>query len=177
MYFHLNVHYTLYVKVTQSCLTLQHHGLYSPWNSPGQNTGVGSCSLLQKIFPTQGSNPGLPRCRWILYHLSHKGSPTTCTTFSSSTESSVQSSPVAQSCPTLCDPMNRSTPGLPVHHLLQEFTQTHINKEYLPLYNQTELTCIYIIFSHIQIPHSTLYHFKRFLYHLNLVELKNRKNS
>jgi len=39
------------------------HGLYSPWNSPGQNT------------PTQGSNPGLPHCRQILYQLSHKGSP------------------------------------------------------------------------------------------------------
>ena len=45
-----------------------------PWNSPGQNTGVGSLSLLQGIFPTQGSNPGL-HCKWILYQLSHKGSP------------------------------------------------------------------------------------------------------
>ena len=51
------------------------HGLYSPWNSPGQNTGVGSLSLLQRIFPTQGLNPGLLHCRWILYQLSHKGSP------------------------------------------------------------------------------------------------------
>ena len=50
------------------------HGLYSPWNSPGQNTGVGSLSLLQGIFPTQGSNPGLPHCSQILYQLSHKGS-------------------------------------------------------------------------------------------------------
>ena len=50
-------------------------GLYSPWNSPGQNTGVGSLSILQGFFPTQGSNPGLPHCRWILYQLSHKGSP------------------------------------------------------------------------------------------------------
>ena len=50
------------------------HGLYSPWNSPGQNTGVGSLSLLQGIFPTQRSNPGLPHCRH-LYQLSHKGSP------------------------------------------------------------------------------------------------------
>ena len=49
--------------------------LYSPRNSPGQNTGVGSCSLLQGIFPTQGSNPGLPHCRQILYQLSHQGSP------------------------------------------------------------------------------------------------------
>ena len=49
-------------------------GLYSPWNSPGQNTGVGSLSLLQGIVPTQGSNPGLPHCSWILYQLSHWGS-------------------------------------------------------------------------------------------------------
>ena len=43
--------------------------------SPGKNTGVGCHALLQGIFPTQGSNPGLPHCRWILYHLSNKGSP------------------------------------------------------------------------------------------------------
>ena len=42
--------------------------------------------------------------------------------------SSVQFSSVAQSCPTLCDPMNRSTPGLPVHHQLLEFTQTHVRQ-------------------------------------------------
>ena len=44
--------------------SLQPHG---PWNSPGQNTGVGGLSLLPGIFSTQGSNPGLPHCRWILY--------------------------------------------------------------------------------------------------------------
>ena len=48
---------------------LRPHGLYNPWNSPGQNTGVSSLSLLQGIFPTQGSNPGIPRCRQILCHL------------------------------------------------------------------------------------------------------------
>ena len=67
--------------VTQSCLTL-----WTPWtiqsrNSPGQNTGVGSHSLFQGIFPTQGSNLGLPHYRQFLYHLSHhkvifKGIPT-----------------------------------------------------------------------------------------------------
>ena len=51
------------------------HGLHSGWNSPGQNSGVGSLSLLQGIFPTQGSKPGLPHCGWILYQLNHKGSP------------------------------------------------------------------------------------------------------
>ena len=44
-------------------------------DTPGQNTGVGSLSLLQGIFSTQGSNPGLPHCRQILYQLSHRGSP------------------------------------------------------------------------------------------------------
>ena len=64
------------MEVTQSCLTLYDpHGLYSPQNSPGQNTGVGSLSLLQGIFPTLGSNPGLPHSRQILYQLSHKGGP------------------------------------------------------------------------------------------------------
>ena len=51
------------------------HGLKSPCNSPGQNTGMGSLSLLQGIFTTQGLNPGLLHCRRILYQLSHKGSP------------------------------------------------------------------------------------------------------
>ena len=55
--------------------SLRLHGLYSPWNSAGQNTRVGSLSLLQGIFPTQGSNPGLPHCRWILDQLCHNGSP------------------------------------------------------------------------------------------------------
>ena len=55
--------------------SLQPHGLYSLWNSSGQNTGMGSLSLLQGIFPSQGSNPGLLHCRRILYQLSHKGSP------------------------------------------------------------------------------------------------------
>ena len=51
------------------------HGLYSPWNSPGQNTAVGSLSLLQGIFPIQGQTLGLLHYRWVLYQLSHKGSP------------------------------------------------------------------------------------------------------
>ena len=57
--------------------SLQPHGLYSPWNSPGQNTGMGSLALLRGIFSTQGSNPSLPQYRQILYHLSHQGSPLT----------------------------------------------------------------------------------------------------
>ena len=53
------------------------YGLYSPWNSLGQNTGVGGLSLLQWIFLTQELNRGLPHCRRILYQLSHQRSPRT----------------------------------------------------------------------------------------------------
>ena len=67
------------MKWSESCsvvsASLRLHGLCSPCNSPGQNTRVGSLSLLQGIVPIQGSNPGLPHCRQILYQLSHKGSP------------------------------------------------------------------------------------------------------
>ena len=63
------------LKVAQLCPTLCNpHGLYSSWNSPGQNPRVTSLSLLQGIVPTQGSNTGLLHCRRILYQLSHKES-------------------------------------------------------------------------------------------------------
>ena len=67
--------------VAQLCLILCNPMDCSPpgssihGDSPGKNTGVGCHALLQGIFPTQVSNPGFPHCRWILYHLSHQGSP------------------------------------------------------------------------------------------------------
>ena len=69
----------VYVLVAQLCLTLRPHGLWPtrllyPWDSPGKNTGVRCHFLLQGIFLTQGSNPGLLHCRQIIYHLSHQGS-------------------------------------------------------------------------------------------------------
>ena len=65
------------VKVTQSCPTLCDPvwPLYTSWNSPSQNTGVGSLSHLQGISPTHGLSTGLLHCRQILYQLSHKESP------------------------------------------------------------------------------------------------------
>ena len=70
---------TMYPCFYESCSvvsdSLLPHELYSPWNSPGQNTGVGSHFLLQGVFPTQGSNPDLPHCKRILHQLSHHGSP------------------------------------------------------------------------------------------------------
>ena len=54
--------------------SLRPHGLSSPWNSPGQNTGVCAHSLSPGVFPTHRLNPGLPYCRQILYQLNHKGS-------------------------------------------------------------------------------------------------------
>ena len=70
--------YQVLCLVTQSCLTLCNPRDCSPpgssvhGDSLGKNTGVGWHTLLQRIFQTQGSNPGLPHCRWILYHLSHQ---------------------------------------------------------------------------------------------------------
>ena len=79
------------VKVAQSCPSLcdpmELASFFCPWNSPGQNSGVGSHSLLQEIFPTQGSNPGFPHYRQILYHLSQQGSPTTFKSMSNVTSS------------------------------------------------------------------------------------------
>ena len=73
------------VKLTQLWLTLCNHGIvckyanssmeYTSWNSSGQNTGAGSCSLLQGIFPAQGLSLSLLHFRWILYQLNHQGSP------------------------------------------------------------------------------------------------------
>ena len=71
--------YLLEPGIKSGCPTLQAKALLSEpperqKNIPGQNIGVGSCSLLQGIFPTQGSNPGLSHCRQTLYCLSHQGS-------------------------------------------------------------------------------------------------------
>ena len=88
---------TTNVKVTQPCptlctpWTLWPHGLYSPWDSPGQNTGVGRLSLLQGIFPTGGSNCSLLHCRRILYQQSYQGSPT-------DQEGLLKQDPVSVSC-------------------------------------------------------------------------------
>ena len=96
---------------TQSCLTLWLHGLgparlFSPWDSPGKNTGVGCHFLLQGIFLNQGSNPAL-NCGQTL--------PSEPLQFSS-----VRSLSCAQLFVT------HEQPGLPVHHQLLEFTQTHV---------------------------------------------------
>ena len=107
----LQLRYNASESISRSVMSnsLWPHGLWPtrflcPWNSPGKNT-VGSQSLLQGIFPTQRLNPGLPHRKQIPYCLSHQGSP-------SDTINSVQ----LLSCPTLCYPMDCSTPGFPVHH-------------------------------------------------------------
>ena len=96
------------------------HELYSPWNSPGQNTGVGSCSLLQGIFPVQGSNPGLRYYRQILYQLGHQGSLYILyyTKFKNIPTLKVKVL-ITQLCPTLRNLMDCSPPGSSVHRILQ----------------------------------------------------------
>ena len=97
--------------------TLQVDSLPSEPPGNSKNTRVDSLSLLQGIFSTQELNQGLQHCKWILYQVSYQGS------LPIKKISSVQFSSVVS---TLCDPMNRSTPGLPVHHQLPDFTQTHV---------------------------------------------------
>ena len=85
-------------------------------DAPGKNTVECCHALLQGIFPTQGSNPGFPHCRQILYHLSHQGSRLV---------TSVQFSSVTRLCLTLCEPMDCSTPGSLVLRYLPGLAQTH----------------------------------------------------
>ena len=113
-----------------------------PWDSTGKNTGVGCHFLLQCTHacmhakslqscptlcdpiggsPPGSSVPGILQARileWVAISFS--------TMVNQIRSDQIRS--VAQSCPTLCDPMNRSMPGLPVHHQLQEFTQTHVHR-------------------------------------------------
>ena len=88
-------------------------------------------------FPSPGDlpNPGALHCRQTVYHLSHQGSPketvsiiVNMDTIYSRILHLVQFSSVSQSCPTLRNLMNRSMPGLPFHHQLLEFTQTHVHR-------------------------------------------------
>ena len=130
--------------------TLQPTRFLCPWGFSGKNTGVGCHALLQGIFQTQGLNLQLLHllhCRWILYPLSHVGSPRTSYItvigYHNWKLASVQYSPdyrtfsehsfshgfvsilhesesgVAQLCPTLCDPMDCSLPGSSVHGIFQ----------------------------------------------------------
>ena len=107
-------------KSLQSCLTLWDPMVCHPpgssvhGDSPSKNIVVSCYAHLHGIFSTQESNLRL------LCLLHWQGG--------SLLAPSVQSSSVTQSCLTLCDPMNRSTPGLPVHHQLPESTQTHIHR-------------------------------------------------
>ena len=139
--------------VTQSCVILcdpmdcSPARLLCPWDFPGWNTAVGCHFLLLGIFPTQGSNPclslllqgqatSLPlvppgKARWgrMDIHTCICMAEALCYPPETTTTLLItyHFSSVAQSCPTLCNPMNHSTPGLPVHHQLPELAQTHVH--------------------------------------------------
>ena len=108
-------------------------------DSSGRNIRVGCHFLLQGIFPSQESNLHLLHCRQIHYCWVTREAGQSYANSSKYLkrreqvklilwgQHSVKFSAVAQTCPTLCDPMNHSTPGPPVHHQLPEFTQTHVH--------------------------------------------------
>ena len=95
---------------------------------------MGSLSLLQGIFLTQESNRGLLHCRQILYQLTYQGSHV----------SGIQFSSVAQSCPTFCDPVDCSTPGLSVHHQLRSLPKLMSIKSVMPS-NHFILCCPFLL--------------------------------
>ena len=104
--------------------SLQPHGLYPaglfcPLNFPGKNTGVDCHFLLQGNLPDPGVKPLSPTSPVSTGRLFTTVPPG---------KWKFQFSSAIQSCPTLCNPMNRSRPGLPVHHQLPEFTQTHVHR-------------------------------------------------
>ena len=118
--------YVVKVLATQWCLTL-----CNPWTAALQtplcmafsskNTVVGCCSLLQRIFLTQGLNLSLLHCRQILYHLSHQGILTHIYSYSHTFIHMYEEkeNEVIQSCPTFCDPMDCSPPGSSIHGIFQ----------------------------------------------------------
>ena len=126
------------------------HGLYSPWNSPGQNTGVGSLSFLRRNLPNPGIEPRSPTLQadslpaepqgklkntgvgrlslfqWIFLTEELNQGPLHCRRILY--QLSYQGSPsVTKPCSTLCNPMDCSTASFPVLHYLPEFAQTHLH--------------------------------------------------
>ena len=109
--------------------TVAYQVLFCPWDFPGNSPGVDCHFLLQRIFPTQGSNPGLSHCRQTLYWMGHQGSL------------------LAQSCPTLCNPMDCSLPGSSIRWIFQarvlEWVAVSFSMRHHRTYqkNQRELVC------------------------------------
>ena len=116
-----------------SCVHSDHRVTSDPMDCylPGSSVhGILQARILEWVAIPSGRGSSQPRdpthvsyvsCidRWVLYHWGHLGSPLT------SLFCSVQFCSVTQSCPTLCDPMDCSTPGFPVHHQLPEFAHVH----------------------------------------------------
>ena len=104
---------------------LQPTRLLHPWDFPGKSTGVGCHCLLQRYHYSLIVFPFLIKLNKLLYAIQQF---TLNGIYPKELKSSVQFSSVAQWCPTLCDPMNHSTPGLPVHYQVPEFTQRHVHR-------------------------------------------------
>ena len=117
---------SLFPEIEPRSPTLQADSLPTEPQGKPKNTRVGCHSLLQRIFSTQGSNPGLLHYRQIFLPSELRGKPKESWAFHKFAPS-VQFSLVTQSCPILCDPMDCSTSGFPVHHQLLDPTQTHVH--------------------------------------------------
>ena len=126
-YTHIHA-YIVVVQLLRSCITLcdptdcsPPDSLLCPWDFPGKNTSVGCHFLLQGNLSGQGIESESPALAGRFFTTELPGNPVNSVQFSRSVVS-------AQLCPTLCNPMNRSTPGLPVHHQFPESNQTHVHR-------------------------------------------------
>ena len=122
-----------------------------------QNTGVGNSSLLQGIFPIQGSNLGLEHCRMILHQLSHQESPRL---------GAATAAKLLQSCPTLCDPTDGSPPGSPVPEILQARTLAWFAISFSKNREVSSISLLQCIFL-TQESNRSLLHCRRILYQLS----------
>ena len=123
----------LFSTVSQSVQSLSHVRLFAtPWTAACQaSLSITNSWSLLKLTSIESVMPTNHLILWhpLLLPLSKKSRLAPLNGIGTFAEDQISSvSSVAQSCPTLCDPMNRSTPGLPVHHQLPEFTQTHVHR-------------------------------------------------
>ena len=165
--------------VIQSCPTLCDSMDCSPpgssvlGDSAGKNTAVGSHALLQGIFPTCGSNPGLLHCRWILYHLSHQGSPRILEWVASSFSRGSSQPRIEPGSPALqADSLPAELPGkseVPITCHLILCTPTT-----LPISAQRKYTCttIYVPRPSFSLAFSTSFHYMQRSHSYEIVPLQ-----
>ena len=117
-------------------------------DSPGKNTGVGCHALLQGIFPNQGWNPGLLHCRWILYCLSHQGSPRTLEWLSYPSPGDLPDSGIEPGSPALqADSLPAELPGKPLDGRHSKLSSDALSSHTVPSLTWGPCSCYFPLHS------------------------------